>query len=132
MSFLVKILISLIFGITLGAFLFAIGVGVGGIGHGWVTPLWFSFIGPVIFPIVIFRLLSFGDHWLGFDIALVGLGVILDMVIYKMTLEEGVHYFNRAGEFAYVWIAAWMFWQVAIMIKVGASIRASKNLPPSG
>jgi hypothetical protein len=114
----VKIVVALIVGLLLGFVILAAGVMVGGLGHGWVTPLWFSFAGPVICPIVAFRLLNFADRWLGFDIALLVGGVLIDFIIYNMTIEEGVHYFHRVGEFAYVWIGLWSLWQAALLIKL--------------
>ncbi len=127
MSLWVKILVSLVAGLGLGIFLLGVGLGSGGIGHGWVTPLWFSFLGPVIYPVVIFRLFSFGDRWLGLDIGLLVAGTLLDLAVYEMTIEEGTHFFFRVGEIAYVWIGMWSLWQLAMLIKVVIGIWKSRQ-----
>jgi hypothetical protein len=66
----VKFLVSLVVGLPLGVLLLYVGMIVGGLGHGWVTPFWFSFLGPLIYPVVVFRLLNIRDRWLWADGAL--------------------------------------------------------------
>jgi hypothetical protein len=117
----VKILISLVVGLPLGVLLLYVGMIVGGLGHGWVTPFWFSFLGPLIYPVVVFRLLNIRDRWLWADFALLGLAAILDLAVYTNTIEEGVHFFYRVGNAAYIWLGFWSLWQVALLLKVAAS-----------
>jgi hypothetical protein len=126
----VKIAVALVVGLSIGFVILTAGVMVGGLGHGWVTPLWFSFAGPVICPIVVFRLMSFGDQWIGFDIAVLVGAVVSDFMIYSMTMEEGVHFFHRMGEFAYVWIGLWSLWQVALLTKLIVSVFQQKTGKP--
>jgi hypothetical protein len=123
----VKILLSLVIGLAFGFVILAAGMLVGGLGHGWTTPLWFSFVGPVVCPIVVFRALSFGDKWLGFDFGLLGFAILLDFAVYAKTVEEGVHYFNRVGQFAYVWMGLWSVWQVLLVIKLVAALSMRKR-----
>jgi hypothetical protein len=118
MSVRVKILLSLVIGSAFGLIILGVGIVVAGLGHGWTTPLWFSFLGPIVCPVVVFRLLNFKDRYLWFDIALLIGGVFLDLTIYIKTIEDGVSYFYRVGEFAYVWIGLWAIWQVALVIKL--------------
>jgi hypothetical protein len=121
-------LVSLVVGLALGVLLLYVGLIVGGLGHGWVTPFWFSFLGPLIYPVVVFRVLNFGDRWLGADIGLLGLAAILDLAVYSNTIEEGVHFFYRVGDAAYIWLGFWSLWQVALMLKVVASVWAGGRI----
>jgi hypothetical protein len=133
MSLWVKILLSLVVGLALGFVILAAGMLVGGLGHGWTTPLWFSFVGPVVCPIVVFRVLSYGDNWLGLDFGLLVLALVLDFSVYAKTVEEGTHFFFRMGQFAYVWIGLWSIWQVLIVIKlVAALILLSRKTAETG
>jgi hypothetical protein len=123
----VKIALALFVGLALGIFLLGIAVVVGGAGHGWVTPIWFSIIGAAIYPVVVFRLLGFGDRWFGADVGLILVGAILDLAVYTLTMQEGVRYFHRVGEIAYVWIGLWALWQVALKIKLAIVAFAARG-----
>ena len=90
--------------------------GMAGGGHGWVTPFLTSWLGPIIFPLAIWRWFrrSHGDPLWHDAIALV---VILcgDALIVVATMNEGVGYVSKVGWLAWVWAAMWIAFQSPIV-----------------
>lgn len=81
-------------------------------GHGWITPLWFSLAGLVLCPAAFLRFAEFDVTRQSTNIALIITAIVLDALLVKLTLDEGLIYFHRVGGMAYIWIALWSLWQV--------------------
>ena len=126
MAFRVKIALALVIGLALGIVLAGVGVLVAGAGHGWVTPFWFSVLGLAIYPLAVFRLLSYGDQYTGVDFGLILIGALLDAGVYAQTIEENFKHFDRLGSFLFVWIGLWALWQVALIFKVAFAAFAAR------
>lgn len=122
-----KTILVMVVGLAWGLPLIAVAVLLAGGGHGWITPFWISLAGVAIYPVVVFRLSSFWDRRFGIDIGLLLIGAILNIAIYLLTKWEGVQYFYRVGEGAYIWMGLWAVWQLALIFKLVMVALTSRN-----
>lgn len=96
-----------------------IALGLGGAGHGWVTPFWASILLWPAYPVILVRtrkisLAGFGS--LKIEIPILLLAAIADVGLVHMTKNEGVEYFWKVVRFegwtiVCVWISIWLGWQ---------------------
>ena len=107
-------------GILTATITIAVAVVIGGAGHGWITPFWFSLLGFLAFPVAFVRLPLALETENRTNAALVMLALILDGLLVYCTLDEGTEYFHRVGVLAYVWLALWSIWQIVV---VATSVR---------
>ena len=98
-----------------------------GAGHGWTTPLWFSLVGFVAFPLSVWAAVTrVGRSAVPFYGLLLALALVGDYRLYAMTDAEGWQYFHRVAPFNLIWLALWSLWQLAILY---AFLRALRNRP---
>jgi FtsH-binding integral membrane protein len=79
---------------------------MGGAGHGWLTPLFVSLSGFVLFPLTFSCAATRASRTL--CMAVLVLLALADVALYLKTQNEGVEYFYRAGGFGLFWIAMWL------------------------
>jgi hypothetical protein len=113
-SFLAWIMAVIGVGVSYVTIMFAMGLGGGG--HGWVTPFFLAPSTAIFFPIAYFRLGSWREtNTLGNVIMLI-LAAITVIALVIMTLNEGLRYFLAAEGAGWLWVAIWSSWIVAAML----------------
>ena len=90
---------------------------IAGGGHGWVSPLWFSLAGFLLHPLA-FVTFSNSERLRVLQLPGLLLALVLDCLLYVFTMDEGVQYFHRVSWGAYVWLALWSIWQIALVLTV--------------
>ncbi len=106
-------------GLGLAAVTLMQSVSIAGAGHGWIAPFYFSLFGLILYPIAVTRLWNFPETRNGANFAFILVALVLDALLVRMTLQEGVEYFHRVGVFAYVWVMLWSIWQaLAVLITI--------------
>jgi hypothetical protein len=84
-------------------------------GEGWGQPFVFSLASFIMAPLGVKIILAPDRVSLTFLIFLIAVSAILDVWLYVSTLTEGTRYFFGIGGVAYIWIAIWASWQVALV-----------------
>jgi hypothetical protein len=99
-------------GVLTGLFGVAVGVGMAGSGHGWVSAFFASLILPLTYPLALWRWGSIRD--LKLDAVLLVAALVADGWLMHMTLNEGDYYimmWNSAPILTVVWLSFWFGWQ---------------------
>lgn len=94
--------VGLVYALLCAFFAFA----MGGAGHGWLTPLFVSLSGFVLFPLSFSCAATRASRTL--CIAVLVLLALSDVALYLKTQTEGVEYFHRAGSAGLLWITMWL------------------------
>lgn len=112
-----KISVSLLcaLGVTVGILCAFVGLVVAGAGHGWCSAFPFGFLSLALSPIAFYRLAKARSASKKTSFKILVLAAILDMLLIWSTLSEGFNYFNKVLDFAIIWLALWMSWQLAAL-----------------
>lgn len=99
-----------------------------GPGEGWYQPFYFSPALFILYPIVFIRLAAPEElPWAGLDVLLVAAAVILDWLLVKATVQEGIQYFDKVmalPPWPHLWLFLWLLWQgLALKLIAGWVLR---------
>ena len=107
-------MIAIIVGICWALLIEFLGFITAGMGEAWGTPAQIGLSSFLICPLAALIWRSFRSvSWFAFA----GMAIIataLDVFIVLSTQHEGIQYFEKSGEFAYIWILAWSSWQIVL------------------
>ena len=100
-----------------------LGLVLAGAGHGWITPLYASFILWVFLPLTFATVSPLGPYRHGDMrrlLILIALGLIADVALVLATIWEGAEYFWNAmglnGGLNSLWLLIWISWQLVIAL----------------
>jgi hypothetical protein len=104
-----------------------------GAGHGWITPFFYSPALFVAYPIVLVRIFGKDSgaprrRWLAVDLLLVAAAVLLDFLLVRTTLDEGIQYVERVmavPPLPHLWVLLWVAWQA-----LAVGLLAARALEP--
>lgn len=109
-------LIALSLGVAVGGLCLSLGIMVAGAGHGWVSAFPFGVLALFVTPIGFSRLVRFRLTSISGNITFLALAVLLDLLLFWSTQQEGFVYFNNAHGIAIQWLVVWCVWQLAAIL----------------
>ncbi|SDH94038.1 hypothetical protein [Variovorax sp. OV700] len=111
---LIKIVLTLL-GTALGLMCAFVALVLGGMGEGWTAAWPFGFMALILFPAAFYSLANH-KRWPRFgSLGMLGLGVVLDLALYSMTVSQGIKFFEREASAGWAWIGLWSVWQIAFL-----------------
>ena len=98
-----------------------LGLMLSGAGHGWTSPFFFSMPLVFLYPVALFLAIRRSALARRAGVALVALGLILDLCLAWMTAGESEYFFRMmdqegAPEVASAWVVLWLGWQAAASV----------------
>ena len=98
-----------------------LGLMLSGAGHGWTSPFFFSMPLVVLYPAAFLLATGRCAFTRPSGVALVGLGLLLDLALAVMTVGESEYFFRMmeqdgAPEVASAWVLLWLVWQAAAFV----------------
>jgi hypothetical protein len=102
-------------GLVAAAFAVLMGIGGAGGGHGWIGALWFSLPLLILYPLVFVRSVSSSEEPLDYDIAVLAVAGVLDLLLAANMAAEQEYVrklWNLDPSGMTTWLALWGGWQI--------------------
>jgi len=99
---------------------------VGPEGTGWKQPFAFSPALFLAYPVVLTRLFAPAKQRSSVDMALLVIGIALDLLLIQLTISDDSSHVLGLSELpsmAYLWITFWLSWQVPAIVTISRGIR---------
>ncbi|HEX5182038.1 MAG TPA: hypothetical protein VFW19_02680 [Allosphingosinicella sp.] len=110
-----------------------IAFGIGGAGHGWIAPFYFSIPLFFLYPLVFIRAFS-NTGKREIDAAILVIAAVLDTLLLRNALYSESEYVIRmwgdAGGVVALWLALWVGWQILTVLSL-ARKRHPQGVPSS-
>jgi hypothetical protein len=112
-----------------------IALGIGGAGHGWIAPFYFTIPLFLLYPLVFIRAFSRVGTW-KVDAAILVIAAVLDLLLLRNLFFLEYEYFlrmwNDARGVVALWFGLWAAWQVLAITTLLRKRRVESELGTPG